>query len=829
MTSSSPPKPYPRIRTIGEKYTLFNDDQIGRGAYSEVYKGRTESGQLVAVKTACKNVEIKAIKVEIDILMKLTEANTQNIVKFIGSTYEQFAPGSVTPEVISFAMEYAKSSLEAEMRRPANLKGLPADVLIDLVVDCSMALSALREHNIAHRDIKHMNILLFPGTATRGRRSTNLFKLCDMGCSKELLAEKNEMRTLVGTPNLLHPHLARELVGPQKDRHSWTTKLAYTPEQCDLWSLGCTLYYCATGRLPFDHDKKDSQVYHDAADALTRNPDAIAMNIRQRGGAMEFEAVTELPSRFTRYPKWLVCTMTCLLRSFFHAPSIDFYSKVALAMRTGRRRSLISVDQLSTVDHTDMFLDSIPSISECLGYPQGTSLALLSNTSTQHIDPLKKSLSDLPDDVYLVLPALKEVVPRPINLSSPEFREMEDMNDRRLVDIRVRKCYEGLSALTETDECVKAFDTISTILATRFNLLVKELSEFERVQTASRFAVYVDMASVPVMLLDETNSQMKWISEKCIEKAKQSREELELHAKTAMRIGEMARRLAKDSEDLRLDDMDLPGIREEVESYFFMDKQTILETRVYSQKLVDQCFRRRDHVIGQVLTNDQKAKKALDLAESLKQLRSNYENLQNLISDCLDSLERPFQEMRDVVNRCLVDQGHSRTSMQKSMHFLAPEFKENQMRIKKSTKSSRKLMSLLDKEMEELGFVRMGDTLVRRPVEEDKDEQGEELEEKEEEGTLKKTEEAPEIEIQYQSSLSVIRNSERNDPDASADDTSSSDTSFESTPPGSPSNDGSTFFRTNADKANLMGLDKQLNCSERSPDLGGKKVHERSE
>lgn len=134
---------FPRVSTEGERYTIHNDRSIGKGAYSEVYEGRTASGRLVAVKTACKRVEIQAMRVEVDVLQKLKGA--PNIVQFIGSCNEIMAPGSVPAETFSFAMEYAKSSLEAEMRRPENHKGLPADMYIDLVVDCC-ELDTVRVH-----------------------------------------------------------------------------------------------------------------------------------------------------------------------------------------------------------------------------------------------------------------------------------------------------------------------------------------------------------------------------------------------------------------------------------------------------------------------------------------------------------------------------------------------------------------------------------------------------------------------------------------------------------------------------------------------------------
>ncbi|CAI2348491.1 unnamed protein product [Caenorhabditis sp. 36 PRJEB53466] len=720
---ASAAKNFPIVETDGEKYVIFTDKSIGRGAYSEVYEGRTAPGRLVAIKTACKRAEIQAMRIEVEILRKLR--GSPNIVQYIGSVNERMAPGSVPAETFSFAMEYARSSLEAEMRRPENLKGLPADVLIDLVVDCSLALSALHRNNIAHRDIKHMNILLFPGSPTHGRRSCHLFKLCDMGCSKALLEESsNEMRTLVGTPNLLHPYLAKEMVDPQMDQnlHDWRTKKAYTPEQCDLWSLGCTLYFCATGKFPFDHERNNKRLYYNAVNALTQNPDAIGMTPVTKGRdsgrnemIIEFEPVTELPAKYTRYPRWLVCTLTCIIRQFFHNPSIEDYAKVANAMRTARRRTFLSVDQLSVIDHTDMSNVSyvgfcVPTLSVCLGYPEGTNLRLISNTSTQYIDSKLKSLECLHDDIYLVDP-----------------QEFEDMIDRKLVEIRSKKCYDGLTMLTETDEYCELFERTSKILTTQFNLLVDELSHFERVQTTSRFAVYIDMASVPMILFDGSNPGTKNISEKCIQQAKQAREELERHARMTMNIEQTAKQLARDSKELQLDDVDLPGIRLELESYLFYRKTDILATREYSQSLVLKCLKRRNHVMEQIFKSPDgirksKLKHAMDLAASLNQLRSDYHKLQNTISECVDLLERPFQEMKEIVNRHLQEQGHSRNSMERSMRFLAPEFREDQKRVKAVTRSSKELVHQLNRELEDsikqLGFVRIGDTLMKAESEE---------------------------------------------------------------------------------------------------------------
>ncbi|CAB60338.3 Protein kinase domain-containing protein [Caenorhabditis elegans] len=715
---------YPIVSTDGEMYTLYNDEFMAKGAYSQVYRGRTESGRLVAVKTARKTAsnkaDVDAMCTEIDILKKLK--GVANIVQYFGSKNTKIPPGSVTIETISFAMECASRSLDAEMRRPENHKGLPSNVLIDLVVDCSMALSALREHNIAHRDIKHMNILLFPGSPTRGRRSTHLFKLCDMGCSKAISENSSqELNSIAGTKTFLYP----DHIPP--NGHNWKTKSAYTPEQCDLWSLGCTLYFCATGEFPFESTRADANLYHMAAVDLTRNPNAVAVNLVQvenpvtKEKVFNFEPVTELPAEFTRYPKWLVCTMTCLLRNFFHEPSIEYYAKVAGVMRNSKRRTFASVDQMSIVEHTDMsniLESSLPSISECLGYPEGIDIVLLANTSTHYLDSKQKSVDGLPDDLYLVLPQTSQVEMRTLLKRNIKFNELECMTDTKLIEIRIKKCYEGLSMLTEVDEYLDLFDRVSAILSTQFSLLVQELSQFERVQTTSRFAVYVDMASVPMMLFDEANPEAKTIADQCIQQAIQAREELERHAKVAMDFEACAKKLSREAEDLRLEDMDLPGIRREIESYLFYDKATILSTQKYTQELVELCLKRRNTVMKQIFNspdgiNKSKLNTAMNLAASLSQLRSDYQKLQDMISECVDLLEKPFQVMKDNVNRYLQAQGCSRNTMEKSMHLLRPEFHENQIRMKKSTKSCRKLIDQLNKELEQLGFVLVGDKLIK--------------------------------------------------------------------------------------------------------------------
>ncbi|MGE5178111.1 MAG: protein kinase domain-containing protein [Bacteroidota bacterium] len=133
------------------------------------------------------------------------------------------------------AMEYVEGeTLRARARRAP----LPAEELIEIGIQCAEALGAAHAVGILHRDIKSANIILTP---------RNRAKILDFGLAKRSAAEAaadvtapmglTEAGIVMGSPGYMSPEQARgEALDPRTD----------------IFSLGCTLYEAATGRVPFE-------------------------------------------------------------------------------------------------------------------------------------------------------------------------------------------------------------------------------------------------------------------------------------------------------------------------------------------------------------------------------------------------------------------------------------------------------------------------------------------------------------------------------------------------------------------------------------------------
>ncbi|CAF5150144.1 unnamed protein product, partial [Rotaria magnacalcarata] len=106
------------------------------------------------------------------------------------------------------------------------------------------ALRYLRDKNTIHRDIKPDNIML--SININGERT---YKLADLGVARLINEGENAFTSIVGTEEYIHPVLYHAAI-PDKEANILPTTLQTRvnfPFEVDLWSLGVTLYQCATG------------------------------------------------------------------------------------------------------------------------------------------------------------------------------------------------------------------------------------------------------------------------------------------------------------------------------------------------------------------------------------------------------------------------------------------------------------------------------------------------------------------------------------------------------------------------------------------------------
>jgi serine/threonine protein kinase len=213
------------VQQGGDNYRLI--ELRGSGAFGQVWKAQNlGTGQIVALKIVNVNDPkiAELIVEEVRILKQISQPRCHPFLScFYDYVYDQ------RNRQIFIEMEYIDGQELQNWSQQFSFEDLYYKLLL-VTADISRALQFIHSRNVVHRDIKPSNILI---------TYENVPKLVDfgLGCNPQMCSTSYCCPGNPGTPHFMAPE---------------TLAFGESYFASDVWSLGVTLFFIATGRYPFD-------------------------------------------------------------------------------------------------------------------------------------------------------------------------------------------------------------------------------------------------------------------------------------------------------------------------------------------------------------------------------------------------------------------------------------------------------------------------------------------------------------------------------------------------------------------------------------------------
>ena len=261
----------PSLPLVGEELAGYRlRSVLGRGGMSVVFQAENPRlGSVVALKVlapelAANDVFRTRFIQESRIAASLNHPNVIPI-------YDTGPCG----ELLYIAMRYvAGADLRAVLKAHERIS---PDQALSLVGQAGRALDAAHRHGLVHRDVKPANILIEPGADD----DPDHVYLADFGITKNALSRSGLTETgqFVGTIDYIAPE---QIQGKSVDGRA------------DIYSLGCVLYECLTGQVPFLKDL-DAAVIWAHVEELPKAPSAVRSELPKAIDAVIAKALAKDP------------------------------------------------------------------------------------------------------------------------------------------------------------------------------------------------------------------------------------------------------------------------------------------------------------------------------------------------------------------------------------------------------------------------------------------------------------------------------------------------------------------------------------------------------
>lgn len=210
-------------------------DRLGTGGMAEVWRGRyATTGAPVVIKVMraarCGNrTAMASFQVEAEALSRLSHPLVVTMLSdgLVTPALERASAGNFRANSPYLVLESAPGMTLGRQVVPATWNTLRRLLLMTL-----RSLAHIHRNGVIHRDVKPNNIIIDPA-----RRDT--LQVIDYGLSLIVHKRQSDALAGAGTPAYSAPE---QMMRSRADRQGpWT----------DLYSLGCTAFRLASGRLPF--------------------------------------------------------------------------------------------------------------------------------------------------------------------------------------------------------------------------------------------------------------------------------------------------------------------------------------------------------------------------------------------------------------------------------------------------------------------------------------------------------------------------------------------------------------------------------------------------
>ena len=225
------------------KLPLFDFDNyliqktIGEGTFGQLYlvlNNKTKKAYAMK-ELVCQDIN------SFENNIKSLEINYKNKHKNILDIYGIYV--IISDEKLFFLyvlMPLGEGDWETEVSKRIETKNYYSEnELVYILKELTSALAFLQRKNVAHRDIKLENTLLFKNEDKKNNEFDKIYKICDFGEAKQRINYNTKHNTVRGTDYYMSPQL---LDGYNKN----LDYIKNNPHKSDVFSLGCCMIIAAS-------------------------------------------------------------------------------------------------------------------------------------------------------------------------------------------------------------------------------------------------------------------------------------------------------------------------------------------------------------------------------------------------------------------------------------------------------------------------------------------------------------------------------------------------------------------------------------------------------